>query len=72
MVDMRYFILFVGVTVFLEGKYRVSRIERGKLFSYSESFCEGGPNPREGSISTSGFGPGGPYPLADMGRGVQI
>ena len=26
-------------------------IERGKLFSYSEAFCEGGPNPREGSKS---------------------
>ena len=35
-------------------------IERGKFFSYSEAFCEGGPNPREGSKSASGFGPGGP------------
>ena len=46
-------------------------IERGKLFSYSEAFCEGvqirerGPNPLadldpRGSISASGFGPGGP------------
>ena len=30
-------------------------IERGKLFSYSEAFCEGGP-----------------YPLADLDRGVHI
>ena len=38
---------------------------------------ERGPNPLadldpRGSISASGFGPGGPYPLADMDRGVQI
>ena len=25
-----------------------------------------------GSISASGFGPGGQYPLADLDRGVQI
>ena len=25
-----------------------------------------------GSRSASGFGPGGPYPLADLNRGVQI
>ena len=34
----------------------------------------GGPNPLvnmgpQGSLSASGFGPGGPYPLADLDRG---
>ena len=29
----------------------------------------GGPNPQGGSISANGFGPGGPYPLADSRTG---
>ena len=33
---------------------------------------KGGPNPREGYKSASGLGPGGPNPLADLDRGVQI
>ena len=32
----------------------------------------GGPNPRRGSKSASGFGLGDPNPLADMERGVQV
>ena len=40
-------------------------------------FAKGGPNPlanmdSRGSISASGFGPGGPYSLADLDRGFQI
>ena len=38
---------------------------------FSLSF-DGGPKPRRGSISASGFRPRGPYPLADLDRGVQI
>ena len=32
------------------------------------TFGRGGSNLRRGSISASGFGPGGPYPLADLDR----
>ena len=37
-----------------------------------KSCFKGGPNPREGYKSASGLGPGGPNPLADLDRGVQI
>ena len=37
---------------------------------FSLSFVVGGGG--GGSKSASGFGPGGPYPLADLNRGVQI
>ena len=32
----------------------------------------GSPNLRRGSIFASGFGPGGPNPLANLDRGFQI
>ena len=46
-------------------------------FVGGSKFAKGGPNPpanmdSRGSISASGFGPGSPYPLADLDRGVQI
>ena len=39
----------------------------------SLSFVGGGSKSAEGwSISLSGFEPGGPYPLEDLDRGIQI
>ena len=46
-------------------------------FVGGSKLAKGGPNTlanmdSRGSISASGFGPGGTYPLADLDRGVQI
>ena len=46
-------------------------------FVGGSKFAKGGSNPlantdSRGSISASGFGPGGPYWLADLDRGVQV
>ena len=45
-------------------------------FVGGSKFAKGGPNPlanmdSRGSISTSGFGPGGTYPLADLDQGYR-